>query len=139
MQTFHLEIVSPEGVSFTGDVREVVLPTTSGEIAVLPGHAPLFTRLAEGEAIVKNDKKTTSIAILGGFVEVGKTQVTVLSDYAVEADTIQEAKVQEAKKRAEDILAGKAANEDFAMAEKDLQKAIFSLRIAEKMRKRNRS
>jgi F-type H+-transporting ATPase subunit epsilon len=139
MSTFHLEIVSPEGVSYTGDVNEVILPTTTGEIAILPGHAALFTRLAEGEAVVKNDRKSINIAILGGFVEVSQSQVTVLSDYAVEAENIQEAKVQEAKKRAEDILAGKAANEDFALAEKELQKAIFSLKIAEKMRKRSRS
>lgn len=136
MSTFNLEIVSPDGVSFEGSVEEVILPTTTGEIAILPHHAPLFTKLSEGEGIVKQAGKETTIAILGGFVEVGRTKVTVLSDYAVRADTIEIGKVEVAKKRAEEILSGKIANEDFAMAEKELQKAIFSLKIAEKMRRK---
>ncbi len=135
-KTFHLEIVSPEGVSYSGEVSEVILPTTTGEIAVLPDHAPLFTKLDAGEATVIVDKKKTHIAIFGGFVEVLKHKVTVLSDYAVRADSIEIAKVEEAKKRAEEILEGKIANEDFVVAEKELQKALFSLKIADKMKRR---
>lgn len=136
MSTFNLEIVSPDGLSFSGDVDEVILPTTTGEIAILPHHAPLFTKLSEGEAAIKQSGKEILIAIFGGFVEVGREKVTVLSDYAVRADTIEIGKVEAAKKRAEEILSGKIANEDFAMAEKELQKALFSLKIAEKMRRK---
>ncbi len=136
MATFNLEIVSPEGISFEGSVEEVILPTTTGEIAILPHHAPLFTKLSEGEATIKQAGKETSIAIFGGFVEIRRTKVTVLSDFAVRADSIEIGKVEAAKKRAEEILSGKIANEDFAMAEKELQKAIFSLKVAEKMRRR---
>ncbi|HRN96406.1 MAG TPA: ATP synthase F1 subunit epsilon [Candidatus Levybacteria bacterium] len=136
MATFHLEIVSPEGVSFDDQVSEVILPTTTGEIAILPNHAPLFTKLSEGEATIIVNNKQTHIAIFGGFVEVGRTKVTVLSDFAVRADSIEIGKVEAAKKRAEEILDGKLANEDFAMAEKELQKALFSLKIADKMKRR---
>ncbi len=135
--TFNLEVVSPDGVSFSGAVDEVVLPTTTGEIAILPNHAPLFTKLAEGEATIKQSGKDIHLAIFGGFVEVSKSKVTVLSDFAVRAESIEIGKIEEAKKRAEEILSGKIANEDFAMAEKELQKAIFSLKIAEKMRRRS--
>lgn len=134
--TFNLEIVSPDGVSFSGVVDKVVLPTTTGEITLLSNHAPLFTKLSEGEAIISQSNKTTTLAIFGGFVEVGRKNVTVLSDYAVRADSIEIGKVEAAKKRAEEILSGKIANEDFAMAEKELQKAIFSLKVAEKMRRK---
>lgn len=137
MNTFHLEIISPEGVSYDDMVSEVILPTTTGEIAILPHHAPLFTKLSEGEATIIADNKQTHIAILGGFVEVSRKKVTVLSDFAVRADSIEIGKVEEAKKRAEEILEGKIANEDFAMAEKELQKALFSLKIADKMKRRN--
>lgn len=137
MNTFHLEIVSPEGVSYDDVVNEVILPTTTGEIAILPNHAPLFTKLSEGEATIVTNGKKTQIAIFGGFVEVSKKKVTVLSDFAVRADSIEIGKVEEAKKRAEEILEGKIANEDFAMAEKELQKALFSLKIADKMRRRS--
>jgi F-type H+-transporting ATPase subunit epsilon len=135
--TFHLEIVSPEGVSFDDSVNEVILPTSTGEIAVLPNHAPLFTKLVEGEATIILGSKHTHIAILGGFVEVSRKKVTVLSDFAVQADSIEVKKVEEAKKRAEEILEGKIANEDFVMAEKESQKALFSLKIANKMRRKN--
>lgn len=134
--TFHLEIVSPEGITFEGEVDEVVLPTVRGEIAVLPHHAPLFTTLTEGEATVKQGNKLTNFALLGGFVEVGRTKVSVLSDFAVRADDIHVAKAEEAKKHAEAVLNGTIKNEDFVLAEKELQKSLFSLRIAEKMKKR---
>ncbi len=137
--TFHLEIVSPEGISFTGEVNEVLLPTTTGQITVLPHHAPLFTKLSEGEAVIKQGTKETTIALFGGFVEIGRSKVSVLSDFAIRADSIETAKVEAAKKRAEEILAGKIANEDFTMAEKELQKALFSLKIADKMRRRSRN
>jgi F-type H+-transporting ATPase subunit epsilon len=135
--SFHLEIISPEGVSYNDEVQEVILPSTTGEIAILPNHAPLFTKLSEGEAVIVKDKKEIQVAIFGGFVEITKHKVTVLSDFAVRADSIEIGKVEEAKKRAEEILDGKIANEDFAMAEKELQKALFSLKIADKMRKRS--
>jgi F-type H+-transporting ATPase subunit epsilon len=133
--SFHLEIISPEGVTYNDEVQEVILPTTTGEIAILPSHAPLFTKLSEGEATVIKDKKEINIAIFGGFVEVTRQKVSVLSDFAVRADSIERGKVEAAKKRAEEILDGKIANEDFAMAEKELQKALFSLKIADKIRR----
>lgn len=135
--SFHLEIISPEGVSYDDNVEEVLLPTTTGQIAILPNHAPLFTKLSEGEATIIKDKKEIEIAIFGGFVEVTKQKVTVLSDFAVRADSIEIGKVEAAKKRAEEILDGKIANEDFAMAEKELQKALFSLKVADKMRRKS--
>jgi F-type H+-transporting ATPase subunit epsilon len=135
--SFHLEIISPEGVTYDDDVQEVILPTTTGEIAILPEHAPLFTKLSEGEATVIKDKKEIHIALFGGFLEVTRQKVSILSDYAVRADSIERGKVEAAKKRAEEILDGKIANEDFAVAEKELQKALFSLKIADKMRRRS--
>ena len=99
--TFHLEIVSPEGISYDDTVSEVILPTTTGEIAILPHHAPLFTKLSDGEATIVQNGKKTHIAIFGGFVEVSRTKVTVLSDFAVRAESIEIGKVEAAKKRAE--------------------------------------
>ena len=57
--TFHLEIVSPDGIIYKEDVDEVSLPTTKGEITIIPHHIPLYAKLAEGEAtIIKNGKKS---------------------------------------------------------------------------------
>lgn len=136
-KTLHIEIVSPEGIIFEGNADELVIPTIQGEIAILPEHTALFTQLTAGEAIVKKEGKEVSYAITGGFLQIGKNKVSVLSDYAIHAESIQIAKVQEAKKRAEDILAGKISNEDFALAQKDLERAILSLKVAERIRRRH--
>lgn len=137
--TIHLEIVSPEGVTYTGEIDELIINTTQGEIAILPHHANLFTKLAEGEAVIKSHGKETSVLITGGFLEIQNNKVSVISDYAVTAESVELAKIESAKKRAEEILSGKIANEDFTLAEKELQRSILALKVAEKMRKRHRA
>ncbi len=135
--TLHIEIVSPEGIIFEGDGDELIVPTIQGEIAILPHHTALFTRLIEGEAFVKKAGKIISYALTGGFLEVQQNKASILSDFVIPAESIEIAKVQAAKKRAEEILAGKIANEDFTLAQKDLERAILSLKIAEKVRRRH--
>ena len=136
---FNLEIVSPEGQVFTGEVEQVSVPTESGEITILPHHADLYGKVATGEAIIHKKGKTEYIAILGGFVEVKNGSVTILSDYAVETEKISAAKAREAKERAEHLLKDKESNKDFALIERELQKAILELDIAEKSKRRQRS
>ena len=139
MNTFHFEIVSPEGIVYTDEVDEVLLPTQKGEIGIFPHHVPLFTKLCEGEVRIKKGREYTSVAINGGFVEVDKTKVMVLSDYAVRADTIEIAHAEEAKRQAQKLLAEKHSEEDFTLISKDLQRALLELKVAEKVRNRQRS
>lgn len=135
----HLEIVSPEGKLFSEHVDEVIAPTVNGEIAVLPQHAPLFTQLQAGELRVKRGSKEESIAILGGFLDVNNNTVSVIADYAVHADTINAAEAEKAKRRAEELLSEKKENVDFVEIERDLQRSILELNIADKIRRRNRT
>lgn len=132
----HLEIVSPEGITFSNPCDEIIAPAEQGEIAILPNHAALFTKLSEGEVTVKQGNKTTHIAVLGGFLDISHNKVSILADYAVAADSINIAKAEEAKKRAEQLLKEKHENVDFVEIEKDLQRAILDLKIADKIRKR---
>ena len=138
--TFYLEILSPEGQIFKDDVSEIILPTVQGQIAVLPNHAPLFTKLIEGEIVIKKNNKETYVAITGGFVEIANNKVDVLADYAVRSEQIEEKTAEEAKKKAEAILKEqeKRGKVDFATAEKDLKKAVLELHIADKVKKRYR-
>lgn len=129
-----LQILSPTGEIFNDSVDEVILPTDKGEIAILPHHADIFSKLTEGMITVKKSAKVTHIAIIGGFLEIKKGKVVVLSDYAIEAQSIQVARAQEAKKRAEQLLAEKHSNADLLIAEKELQKSIMELRVAEKVK-----
>jgi F-type H+-transporting ATPase subunit epsilon len=131
---FALQILSPLGEIFNESVDEVVLPTDKGEIAILPHHIPLFSKLREGTITIKKNGKNTIIAVVGGFLEVRNDVVTILSDYAIKAENIQAARALEAKKRAEDFLANKQSTADLIMAEKELQKSLLELKVADKMK-----
>ncbi len=137
---FLLEILSPEGEIFKEAVEKTIFPTVQGEITVLPYHAPIFTKLTEGEIIIKKGDKEHYIAISGGFLEIKDNLVNVLADYAVRSEKIEIKKVEEAKKKAEEAMKQKEkmSEVDFAMLEKDLKKSILELKISEKVRKRFR-
>ena len=102
MKVFNLEIISPEGRIYKDIVTEVILPTTSGEITVLPNHAPLFTKISEGEMTIIKENEKSFITISGGFLEISENKVNVLADYAIRSDKIEEEKILEAKKKAEE-------------------------------------
>lgn len=134
----NLSVVSPEGSVYQDDVDEVSLPTPKGEITILPHHISLFTKMSSGAVIIKKGVKESIIATVGGFVEVDGGRVTILSDHMVKAENLQAAKAQEAKKRAEDTMRKKESEIDFIMAEKELQKAIMELHVADKIKKKQK-
>jgi F-type H+-transporting ATPase subunit epsilon len=136
---FTLRVHSPQGTVFDGPVKSVTLPTPEGEITVLAHHMPLVAALAAGEMRVRAGEKIISIAIAGGFIEAGGNAATVLSDFAAEAESIEIARVEEAKRRAEALLKEKTERRDLALVERDLQRAILQLKVAEKVRKRRQS
>lgn len=133
---FQLQVLSPLGTIFDDSVEEVTLPTDQGEIAILSHHVPLYAKLTEGTMIIKKGGKDTHIALIGGFLEVRKDSVTVLSDHAIRAENIEVAKALEAKKKAEELMKNRENDEDFALASKELARSIMELNAAEKMKRR---
>lgn len=129
-----LRILSPLGTVFSDSVDEIMISTDKGEIAILTDHIPIFSKLLEGTVTIKKGTKTTVIAVIGGFIEVKKNVALILSDHAIPAESIQIAKALEAKKRAEDLIAKKESNMDILIAEKELQKSIMELKVAEKIK-----
>src|SRR5664279_925450 len=116
----HLEIVTPEKITFSGEIEEILINTADGQIAILPHHVNLFTKVIPGEVKIKADKKEKFLAITGGFLEVSNNKVTILADYAVHAEEIEIEQALKAQKRAEEEL--KKTKEDigerdFAVAE----------------------
>jgi F-type H+-transporting ATPase subunit epsilon len=83
MATFHLDLVSPEKLLFAGDVGQVDLPGSEGDLGVLAGHAPLVTALRPGIIVVFRDEGDLRVVVNGGFAEVGPAGLTVLADTAV--------------------------------------------------------
>lgn len=99
-----LEIVTPEARVYSDTIDTVVIPTTSGEIGILPGHIPLLTQIEHGELRVTKNGQTTFLAISGGFAQVEGDRVHVLAENAINEEKIDEKAVEAALKRAEDKL-----------------------------------
>jgi F-type H+-transporting ATPase subunit epsilon len=99
-----LEIVTPEEKVYEQTVDTVVLPTTSGEISILPGHIPLVTELDPGELQVSVDNKTEMLVVGRGFVRIEGDRVSVLAESAIEENEIDESAVQAALERAQKAL-----------------------------------
>lgn len=132
-----LEIVTPEKVVFSGKVDYLVGAGTEGVIGILPKHIPFLSRLEPGELkIITEGKKTIYMALAGGFIQVEPPdKVTILADTAVRAESIDEAKVIEAQKRAEGLLAKKLSDVEFVKAEASLRKSLAELRVLRRRRK----
>jgi len=133
--TFHLTVVTPEKTIVDTEVDEMIVPTTSGEITILPHHVALFTQLAEGELVMKHNNKSDSLVVVGGFVEVGGKSVTVLADYAAHGKDISAIEAQKAKERAEKALKEKKSEVDFAIAEAEFRRALLELKVANKYKR----
>ena len=82
MATFHFELVSPEKISFSGEVDQVDVPGAEGDFGVLAGHAPLIALIRPGIMTVTAAGEQTKLVVLGGFAEVGPDGLTVLADVA---------------------------------------------------------
>jgi F-type H+-transporting ATPase subunit epsilon len=133
---FVLEIISPEGSTYKGTVDQVTLPSIMGEITVLPGHAPLFTSLSDGEIVIRRGQESTSITIAGGFLEVAENHVNVIANFAIKSDEIVARQAEEAKQKAETALKQHKDRVADLLAERDLRKSAIELKIADKLRKR---
>ena len=121
--TFSLRIVSPEGDVLKEDVEFVILPGGSGELGILPNHAPLIAGLDVGVIRYTLNSTIKRVAITGGFAEVIDNSATVLADTAELSEKIDLARAEEAKERAMKRL-GTHSNEI------DLQRAEYALRRA---------
>jgi F-type H+-transporting ATPase subunit epsilon len=96
----HLELVAPRGPVFNGDVQQVILPGTCGEMGILPRHAPLVTQLAIGRMRVqRSDGEWLDFAVAEGFAKVQSDKVIVLADSAQEASEIDVDRVKESMSR----------------------------------------
>jgi F-type H+-transporting ATPase subunit epsilon len=132
-----LEIVTPEKKVFSGTVVSVYLPAEDGEMGVLPQHTALVTALRPGELRYEMDGKLHAMAVGSGFVEVTQERVTVLTDMALGEIEIDEAKVEEAMKRAREALDGMRHDSD-AEEVAHLQAAIAKSMAQLNLKRKNR-
>jgi len=131
-----LEIITPVKVVLSEEVDEITIPTIEGEISILPNHVNLLTKVIPGEMVIRKGAKADLFAIMGGFLEVANNHVNVLADYAIHAEDIEIAKVEEAKERAQKAMKEKTTEEGFRVANAELAKSILQLKVARKRKVR---
>ena len=133
----HLEVITPERKVYEDDVDMVVAPATEGYVGILPHHVPLFTTLGPGEFKVKKGGVEEVLAVFGGFMDVRSDRVVVLTDAAEPAEEIDATRAQQARERAQQVLAaGPASAADEQRARAELQRALVRLRVSEGRRRR---
>ncbi|MBP7917648.1 MAG: F0F1 ATP synthase subunit epsilon [Rhodocyclaceae bacterium] len=131
----HVDVVSAEEMIFSGEADHVVLPGESGELGIWPRHTPLLTRIRPGAVRIKlPDGGEEFVYVSGGMLEVQPTMVTVLADTAIRAHDLDEARAQQAKKAAEELLQKRDSSMDYAKAESELADAIGQLAAIKKLR-----
>lgn len=134
--TVHCDIVSAEKQLFSGLVELVVAAGVEGDLGVMPGHAPLLTRLKPGPVRVKKQNGDEEVFyVSGGFLEVQPKLVTVLADTAERAQDMDGAQAEEAKQHAKEALEGKNADMDYSRAAITLAEASARLRTIEQIKK----
>ena len=136
--TVHVDIVSAESEIFSGLAEMIFAPAIEGEVGVLPGHAPLLTRLVPGEVRVKPpNEDEQSFFVSGGLLEVQPHMVTVLSDTALRAHDIDEAAALAAKDSAEHALQDRKSEIDYAKAMAEFAQKAAELQAIQRLRKKH--
>ncbi len=122
MATIKVDVVSAEGEIFSGQARFVALPGEAGELGILPGHTPLITRIRPGAVRIQPESgEEEFVFVAGGILDVQPTGVTVLADTAIRGKDLDEAKAEEARRHAEEMLANKASEVRYAPSKEGLQ------------------
>lgn len=135
--TVHCDVVSAEESIFSGLVEFAVFPGEAGELGVYPHHTPLLTRIKPGTIRLKVPAQDgyELVYVSGGMLEVQPGLITVLADTAIRAHDIDEAKALDAKRKAEEALANRKSEVDYAAAEAELAQAIAQLHTISHLKK----
>jgi F-type H+-transporting ATPase subunit epsilon len=134
--TLQVNIVSAEQAIFSGEATMVVAPGETGELGILPQHAPLLTRIKPGTVkVVMADGSEELVYVSGGILEVQPKALTILADTSVRAHDLDEAKVMEAKRAAEEALANRTSGQERAVVQAELAQLAAQLAAIRKLRK----
>jgi F-type H+-transporting ATPase subunit epsilon len=125
-----LNIVAPAGEVLRGEVNFLVVPGVEGELGILAHHAPMVAALRLGILRYVQEDKEKKMFVGGGFLEVDGEQATVLARVAENAESIDTARAQAAKERAERRLKDRTSETDILRAEMALKRALVRLSLA---------
>jgi F-type H+-transporting ATPase subunit epsilon len=132
--TLKLQIVTPEGIAYSQDVEMVTLPGIEGQLGILPDHMPIMTQMVPGEMIVHHSGRDELFAVGGGLVEITGDHVSIVTDMALAADKIDEARVEEARQRAAARLNEKLSAEEIAATNAAMARSLAQLSVKRRQR-----
>ena len=132
--TLRLEIVTPDAKMYSEDVEMVTLPAAEGEMGVYPQHVPVLTQIVSGEIIARKDGRDYFLAVGEGFVEITGERVAIMTDMAIKAENIDEAKAEEARRRAEARLAEQLDDTEAATVNASLAHSLAQLKVKRRQR-----
>ena len=135
MKQFSLKLITPSGVTYDGEVAEASIPTPEGQISVLANHMPLITLVSPGEIKISGGNKEQYLATEGGIAYVSKNLLKILADTAESADSLDQAKIDQARKKAEELLINAKTDVEFASAEALLEKQLAKIHFLKRRKK----
>jgi F-type H+-transporting ATPase subunit epsilon len=127
--TLKLEIVTPQAIVFSEHVSMVTLPVLDGQIGVYPRHVRLMTQIVPGEIIVSTAGEDRFLAVGEGLAEITGDHVVIVTDMAIPAEKIDEAKAEEARERAAARLREKISDEEVATVNASLARSLVQLQV----------
>ena len=134
--TLHVEVVTAERELYNGEADSVNVQGSEGRLGILPRHAALLTMLAPGELTIKLGGAEEPLFVSGGFLEVSNNVVSVLADTAEHAEEIDQARAEEARRRAQERLEQTQDDSERAALNASLERAMARLRVSEVVRRR---
>lgn len=130
-QKLSLDIITQEKALLSEIVEKVSAPAILGEVTILPGHIPLFTRLEDGILKYWQGQSYHELALVGGFMDVAPgNKVTIMADSAFLAETANAAAAETARQKAQAAMLEKVSVIEFKQAELSLRKALMELKVA---------
>ena len=129
-----LQIVTPQEVAFSDAVDMVTLPTIEGQIGVYPQHVRVITQIVPGEVIATRQGHDQLLAVGEGLVEITNDRVSIVTDMAIPADKVDEARVEEARARAEARLREKISDEEVASVNASMARSLAQLQVKRRRR-----
>ena len=131
MNTFHLKIVTPDGLQFDGQAEELIIRTTSGDMGILAGHINCVAPLGMGRATIITEGKKRYAACIGGMVSVVDGEVTLVPTTFEWAEKIDARRAEVSYQKAQRIIADKTSSDtDIKLAEARLKRALVRKSVA---------
>ncbi len=134
-----LKIVTPEKTVYEGEIGQITLPVSDGEVTILPNHRSYIASLKAGEIYLKTEKDDLYIAVSGGFIEFDQNNLVVLADTAERAEEIDIKRAEQARKRAEELKKERIEMDDgeYARVAAAIEKELARIKVGRKNRTRH--